>query len=224
MYDNKSKNTVAKGNIMKIEKIMNFNINDINWKKVQNLIPCIIQDDNDGTVLMHGYMNVEALKVSIQTEKVTFYSRTKKRLWTKGESSKNYLNINKILLDCDNDTLLFLVTPEGNTCHLDRKSCFNYDLNGKSNFIYKLETIIENRIKNDSKNSYSNNLLKQKINRVAQKVGEEGVEVALAALSSDIEDIKEESADLIYHLLLLLRKKEIPFAEIEQVLIKRNKV
>jgi phosphoribosyl-ATP pyrophosphohydrolase/phosphoribosyl-AMP cyclohydrolase len=172
-------------------------------------------------VLMVGYMDSEALKKTRKKKKVTFYSRRRKKLWTKGETSGNFLNVDEILTDCDNDALLIKVRPDGPVCHEGTYSCFGEKESG--GFLYTLEGIISERISNDASDSYTNKLFKRGINKVAQKVGEEAVELVIEAKDNDMDLFKNEAADLLYHLLVLLRSKGTNLSEIEQVLANRHK-
>ncbi|CAL4319142.1 bifunctional phosphoribosyl-AMP cyclohydrolase/phosphoribosyl-ATP diphosphatase HisIE [Buchnera aphidicola] len=194
----------------------------INWKKVNNLVPAIIQNQSSGTILMHGYMNKEALLKTQKTKLVTFYSRTKKRLWTKGETSENYLKVKKIFLDCDADAILILVSAFKNTCHLEKESCFD-NKNTIFSFLYTLEKILENKKKYNLDDSYTNKLYKKGICRIAQKVGEEAIEVVIAAISKNKKELINESSDLIYHLLVLLKKSDLNLDVIIKNLIYRSK-
>lgn len=194
---------------------------NINFEKSNGLVPVIIQDNTSLQVLMLGYMNAEAFERTQQEQKVTFFSRSKNRLWTKGESSGNYLTVNEIALDCDNDTLLIKVTPAGPTCHTGATSCFKEE--PAKGFLYQLEKTIQTRIDQDETNSYTNQLFKRGVNKVAQKVGEEAVELVIEAKDNNLELFKNEAADLLYHLLILLRYKECRLEDIERVLVKRAK-
>ena len=186
----------------------------------KGLIPAIIQDVETKTVLMLGYMNAESLKQTLKTKKVTFYSRSKQRLWVKGEESGNVLNLVSIANDCDNDTLLIQVTPKGPTCHKGTISCFGEATD--KGFMYKLEQMINERIDNNVEESYTNKLYRRGINKVAQKVGEEAVELVIEAKDNNEELFKNEAADLLYHYLILLKAKEISFESIEKVLRDRS--
>jgi len=183
------------------------------------LIPVIIQNTFTGQVLMLGYMNAEAYKKTIKINKVTFFSRSKGRLWTKGETSGNFLWVDEILEDCDKDTLLIKAIPSGPTCHTGSTSCFEEET--AKGFIYELEKTINDRIDNNEVNSYTNKLYKEGINRIAQKVGEEAVELIIEAKDNDETKFKNEAADLLYHLLILLKTKGSSFEEIEKVLEER---
>lgn len=180
------------------------------------LIPAVIQNTNTLQVLMLGYMNEEAYQKTLQTGKVTFYSRSKKRLWTKGETSGNFLFVDEILEDCDKDTLLIKAIPAGPTCHTGSTSCFNEET--AKGFIYELERTIHQRIDTNEKDSYTNKLFQEGLNRMAQKVGEEAVELVIAAKDDNENDFKNEAADLLYHLLILFKAKGISFGDIEDVL------
>ncbi len=198
---------------------------EIDFKKnTDNLVPAIIQDAETKNVLMLGYMNNEAYKKTIETKKVTFYSRTKNRLWTKGEESGNYLHLIDIKNDCDNDTLLITVTPEGPTCHTGTDTCWSQTNSSNFGFISQLEDIIENRIENaDSEKSYVASLLKNGINKVAQKVGEEAVEVVIEAKDNDENLFLNESADLLFHYLILLQAKGHKLNDVVSILKGRQK-
>jgi len=191
------------------------------FNKVNGLIPVIIQDVVSQQVLMLGYMNEDAYTKTIAEKKVTFFSRSKKRLWTKGETSGNFLYVKDIYLDCDNDTLLILVNADGPTCHSGVTSCFNVQTS--KGFLYRLEQTIHERIGKNIANSYTNQLFKKGINIVAQKVGEEAVELIIEAKDQNADLFKNEAADLLYHFLILLKAKEFSLAEIEQVLQERDK-
>jgi len=189
-------------------------IENINWEKVDNLIPSIVQDSHSGKVLMLGYMNPEALAKTLEIGQVTFYSRTKSRLWTKGESSGDILSLEDVSIDCDNDTLLVMATPAGPTCHLGTQSCFKDSQGFDLDFISQLNAVIDARYKDRDEKSYTASLFNSGVKRMAQKVGEEGVEVALAAATDDREELVNESSDLLYHLLVLLRAQQVPLEEV----------
>jgi phosphoribosyl-ATP pyrophosphohydrolase/phosphoribosyl-AMP cyclohydrolase len=193
----------------------------IDFTKGNGLVPVVIQDNNTLQVLMVGYMNEEAFEKTEKEGKVTFFSRSKNRLWTKGETSGNYLYVEEILSDCDNDSILIEVNPAGPVCHKGSTSCFG-DVTAKG-FIYKLEQVINKRIENNSEDSYTNKLYKKGINKVAQKVGEEAVELIIEAKDENIELFENEAADLLYHFLILLKAKGINLESIEKVLQKRHK-
>jgi phosphoribosyl-ATP pyrophosphohydrolase/phosphoribosyl-AMP cyclohydrolase len=194
---------------------------NIDFEKTQGLVPVIIQDEQTLEVLMLGYMNQEAWDKTQAEGKVTFFSRTKNRLWTKGEESGNFLFVKETHIDCDNDTLLIKVSPVGPTCHTGSRSCFKTNYN--QNFIFQLEQIIKDRYENPSEASYVNKLQAKGLNKIAQKVGEEGVEVVIAALAETEVDFVNESSDLIFHLLVLLREKGKTLADIGLNLEGRHK-
>ncbi|ARB85638.1 MULTISPECIES: bifunctional phosphoribosyl-AMP cyclohydrolase/phosphoribosyl-ATP diphosphatase HisIE [Yersinia] len=185
----------------------------LDWDKVDNLMPAIVQHAISGEVLMMGYMNQEALAVTQQTGKVTFFSRTKQRLWTKGESSGNVLNVVNIYPDCDNDTLLILANPIGPTCHLGNNSCFAPAASDWG-FLYQLEQLLASRKSADPASSYTAKLYASGTKRIAQKVGEEGVETALAATVNDREELTNEASDLMYHLLVLLQDQDLNLSKV----------
>ncbi len=186
-----------------------------------NLVPVIIQDNNTLQILMLGYMNEEAFNKTKVENRVTFFSRSKNRLWTKGETSGNYLEVKDIQLDCDNDALLIKVIPTGPTCHTGSTSCFKEET--AKGFVYALQATISQRIDENDEKSYTNQLYQSGINKVAQKVGEEAVELIIEAKDNDIDLFKNEAADLLYHYLILLKAKNIKFEEIEEILEKRRK-
>jgi phosphoribosyl-ATP pyrophosphohydrolase/phosphoribosyl-AMP cyclohydrolase len=193
----------------------------IDFSKSQGLVPVIIQDEQTLEVLMLGYMNQEAYDKTCVENRVTFFSRTKNRLWTKGEESGNYLRVKNISIDCDNDTLLILAKPEGPTCHTGSRSCFKTSYN--QNFIFQLEQIIANRYENPVETSYVNKLRTSGLNKIAQKVGEEGVETVIAALAETENDLINESSDLLFHLLVLLKEKNLDLKTIARNLEQRHK-
>lgn len=194
----------------------------IDWKKDAGLVPAIVQDAATLQVLMLGYMNAAALKKTLKTKRVTFFSRSKQRLWTKGESSKNFLHLVSLQVDCDNDTLLITARPDGPTCHRDTPSCFGNDGATGIGFLAHLDRIVADRIKRGDKQSYTVRLAKEGVARCAQKVGEEGVETALAALGSNQKEFTGEAADLLYHLIVLLRVKKLSLNAAVAVLAKRH--
>lgn len=195
---------------------------NLNWAKVDNLMPVIIQHVISGDVLMLGYMNKEALAATEKSQRVTFYSRTKQRLWVKGETSGNFLNVKSIVPDCDNDTLLILADPIGPTCHNGTDSCFN-PAETVFGFLYRLEQLLASRKTASPETSYTARLYAQGTKRIAQKVGEEGVETALAATVHDREELKNESADLIYHLLVLLQDQDLNLSDTIKILRERHR-
>jgi phosphoribosyl-ATP pyrophosphohydrolase/phosphoribosyl-AMP cyclohydrolase len=193
----------------------------IDFSKGNGLVPVVIQDNITLQVLMLGYMNEEALRKTIDEKRVTFFSRSKNRLWTKGETSGNYLEVSEILSDCDNDSIIIKVIPAGPTCHTGSTSCFGVET--AKGFIYQLEQVINQRIENDIEGSYTNKLYKKGINKVAQKVGEEAVELVIEAKDNNIDLFKNEAADLLYHFLILLKAKSVSLENIEGVLKERHR-
>lgn len=191
------------------------------YKYSDGLVPAIIQDENTKVVLMLGFMNEEALQKTIETKLITFYSRTKQRLWTKGEMSKNYLHLVEIKTDCDNDTILIKANPDGPVCHTGADTCFN-EKNISDNFLFELEKIITDRKENPNETSYTSSLFKKGINAIAQKVGEEAVELIIEAKDNDAEKFKNEAADLLFHYLVLLRAKDFTLEDIITVLKLRH--
>ena len=193
-------------------------------KNVDGLIPAIIQDATTKTVLMLGYMNQDAYNKTIETNKVTFFSRSKNRLWTKGEESGNFLNLVSIKLDCDNDTFLVKVNPNGPTCHTGSDNCWQESNNQEYGFISKLEKTIEERKNNaTSDKSYVASLFEKGINKIAQKVGEEAVEVVIEAKDNNDDLFLDESADLLFHYLILLQAKGFKLQDVVNVLQSREK-
>ena len=193
-------------------------------KLSQGLIPAIIQDSETKSVLMLGYMNAESYQKTLDTKKVTFFSRSKQRLWTKGEESGNFLNLVDIKNDCDKDTLLIQVKPEGPTCHTGSDTCWQKSNNQEYGFLSKLENTIKTRRENaDSEKSYVASLFKLGINKIAQKVGEEAVEVVIEAKDDNDDLFLDESADLLFHYLILLQAKGFILNDVVQVLKNRQK-
>ncbi|WGH76124.1 bifunctional phosphoribosyl-AMP cyclohydrolase/phosphoribosyl-ATP diphosphatase HisIE [Tenacibaculum tangerinum] len=192
----------------------------IDFTKGNGLVPVVIQHHTTLQVLMLGYMNEAAFTKTQKEGKVTFYSRSKSRLWTKGEESGNFLWVKDIQVDCDHDTVLIKATPVGPTCHKGTTSCFAEETS--KGFLYELESVIADRIDNDIESSYTNKLFKRGINKVAQKVGEEAVEVVIEAKDNNDELFKNEAADLLYHYLILLKAKGFTLTDIEEVLKKRH--
>jgi phosphoribosyl-ATP pyrophosphohydrolase/phosphoribosyl-AMP cyclohydrolase len=192
-------------------------------KSPDGLIPAIIQDSITGKVLMLGYMNVEAYQKTVTDQIVTFFSRSKQRLWTKGETSNNYLHVKNVLVDCDGDSILIYASPDGPTCHTGDDTCFQEINNGKVLFINHLRDVIRDRKLNPSDKSYTSELFQKGVNKVAQKVGEEAVELVIEAKDDNKELFLGEAADLFYHYLVLLEQKNYTFDEVLDVLIKRHK-
>ncbi|CAK4067484.1 phosphoribosyl-ATP pyrophosphatase [Vibrio variabilis] len=197
----------------------------INWEKVDGLVPAIVQDFQSSQVLMMGYMNQDALAKTGETGQVTFFSRTKERLWTKGETSGNVLQLVNIQLDCDNDTLLVKVNPIGPTCHTGTTTCWDGDPQEESQMVWlhQLEQLLAARKSADPDSSYTASLYARGTKRISQKVGEEGVEVALAATSGDKAELVCESADLIYHLMVLLQDQGLSMNDVVNKLKERHK-
>jgi phosphoribosyl-ATP pyrophosphohydrolase/phosphoribosyl-AMP cyclohydrolase len=189
-------------------------------KSPDGLVPVIIQDEQTLEVLMLGYMNQEAYDKTTLENVVTFYSRSKNRLWTKGETSSNYLHVKSIHADCDNDTILIKAKADGPTCHTGARSCFETAYN--QNFILELENVIEDRYTNPQEGSYINKLRNKGLNKIAQKVGEEGVEVVIAALAETETDLINEASDLMFHLLVLLKEKGVKLETIAKNLEGRH--
>ena len=196
----------------------------IDFSKTNNkLIPAIIQDDETKSVLMLGYMNKDSIDKTKKTKKVTFYSRSKKRLWTKGEESGNYLNFISKKIDCDNDTLLIKAKPDGPTCHEGFDTCWKENNYISYGFLSDLEKVIEDRYNDiNNKKSYISSLFKEGINKIAQKVGEEAVETIIEVKNNEKERFLNESADLLFHLLILLKAKGVKFDDVISVLKSRN--
>jgi phosphoribosyl-ATP pyrophosphohydrolase/phosphoribosyl-AMP cyclohydrolase len=193
-------------------------------KSAHGLIPAIIQDSETKSVLMLGYMNAESYQKTLDTQKVTFYSRSKQRLWTKGEESGNFLHLVSIKNDCDNDTLLIQVRPEGPTCHTGSDTCWQEANNQEYGFLSKLENTIKKRRENaDSEKSYVASLFEKGINKIAQKVGEEAVEVVIEAKDNNDHLFLDESADLLFHYLILLQAKGFQLNDVVNVLKGRQK-
>jgi phosphoribosyl-AMP cyclohydrolase / phosphoribosyl-ATP pyrophosphohydrolase len=192
----------------------------IDFDKNNGLVPVIIQDYLSYEVLMLGYMNREAYETTLQDGKVTFYSRSKQRLWQKGETSGNFLLVKNIRSDCDNDTLLILAEPLGPTCHTGTKTCFGEGTT--KGFLYRLEKTIAQRIEQNVESSYTNKIFRQGVNKMAQKVGEEAVELVIEAMGQNEELFKNEAADLLYHFLILLKGKNLQLEDIEKILKDRS--
>lgn len=191
-----------------------------NFKKGNGLLPVIIQHYSSLQVLMLGYMNSEAFQLTQSSGKVTFFSRSKQRIWTKGETSGNFLMVKEILLDCDEDTILIKAAPKGPTCHTGTQTCFEKEANGS--FIHQLQDLITQRKRNPDESSYTSRLLTNSINKVAQKVGEEATELIIEAKDDDPNLFLNEAADLMYHYLVLLTHKGLDITKVEEVLRKRN--
>ena len=199
---------------------MKIESKDINFDKLDGLIPAIVQHYRTNQVLMLGFMNSEAYEQTLESGKVCFFSRTKARLWTKGETSGNFLEVKSIEIDCDKDTLLILADPKGPTCHLGTDSCFGD--NNNCNFLPELEKIIVSRKSSPPESSYTAKLMSEGVDRIAKKVGEEASEVVIEAIKGDLELLKEESADLLYHLTVVLAYYDLSLTDVEDVLRKRH--
>lgn len=193
----------------------------IDFSKSDGLVPCIVQDASTSVVLMLAYMNEEAYQKSMQEKRLTFYSRSKKRLWTKGETSGNYLNLVEITTDCDKDTLLAKVNPVGIVCHTGQDTCFN-EANKKTWTIKSLEQLIQGRKTNPIATSYTNKLFDSGINKIAQKVGEEAIELVIESKDENKALFLGEAADLLYHYLVLLTAKNVSLRDVEEVLAQRH--
>ena len=201
--------------------IENCTLDELAWHKQDGLLPAVVQDATTLRVLMLGYMDREALRLTLQTRNATFYSRSRAKLWTKGETSGNTLDVVSVAADCDRDTLLVLAHPRGPTCHLGTPSCFS--AHTASSMIGELDALVATRARERPEDSYTTKLLDSGIARIAQKVGEEGVEVALAAVTGDDAQLLGEGADLIYHLIVLLRARGLSVRDVEAVLEQRHR-
>lgn len=199
-----------------------IDISTLNFSKLNGLIPAIIVDESNDKILMLGFMNEEALRISIETGKVTFFSRSKNKLWTKGETSGNFLLIKNLITDCDNDTIIIYAKPQGPTCHLGNYSCFNLQ-NENINFLLKLSELINQRKKELPENSYTTKLFKEGSDRIVQKVGEETTEVIIAAKNKSKQQIIYETADLLYHLIVMLADNELTLTDVVKELESRHK-
>ena len=192
----------------------------IDWDKGDGLLPAVVQDARTLRVLMLGYMSAEALSATLESRRVTFFSRSKGRLWTKGESSGHYLDLVSVDVDCDGDTLLVLANPQGPTCHLQRESCF---ASAPGAALAELSALVETRAAQKPEGSYTTKLFDGGVRRIAQKVGEEGVETALAAVAQDDDALVGEAADLVFHLLVLLRARGLGLEDVEAKLRARRR-
>ena len=196
---------------------------DIDFEKMGGLVPAIVQDNVTRKVLMLGFMNKEAYDKTVETGKVTFWSRTRNCLWTKGETSGNFLNVKEILLDCDKDTLLIKAKPDGPVCHTGADTCWNEQNSVDLNFLSYLQDFIDRRYKEMPEGSYTTSLFKSGVNRMAQKVGEEAVETVIEATNGTDDRLIYEASDLIYHLIVLLTSKGHRIEELAAELVKRHK-
>ena len=197
----------------------------LDWEKGDGLLPAIVQHAQTGQVLMVAFMNEAALATTLHSRRVTFFSRTKNRLWTKGETSNHFLNLVDLAADCDDDAILITALPDGPTCHTGTASCFGDEIRPKAlsvAFLARLEEVIAQRIERRPEGSYTAKLWSDGVTRMAQKVGEEGVEVALAAVTQDDDRLIGESADLLFHLTLLLKSRNVSLAEVVGELEKRH--
>jgi len=195
---------------------------ELAWDKMDGLLPAIVQDAGSGRVLMVGYMNREALAATLESRLATFFSRSKQRLWQKGETSGNGLHVRSVLADCDSDALLVLADPEGPTCHTGSVSCFGAEAMSGPGWLADLSNIVRERAASGDERSYTRQLLDAGLPRIAQKVGEEGVEVALAAVTRDGEGCVAEIADLLYHLAVLMEARGLGWADVVRVLQSRH--
>ena len=195
----------------------------MDFDKMEGLVPAIIQDANSAKVLMLGFMNRDAYEKTLSEGRVTFYSRTKNRLWTKGEESGNFLDVKEIIGDCDDDTLLIKVHPHGPVCHTGKDTCFSEKNDPDISFLRQLQDLITDRKKEMPANSYTTKLFEAGINKIAQKVGEEAVELVIESKDDDDTLFLNESADLVYHLLVLLTQKGFDLADVVKVLEERHK-
>ena len=199
---------------------MSVDLNGLAWDKMDGLLPAIIQEADGGRVRMLGYMNRAALEATLETGDVTFFSRSKQRLWVKGEKSGNTLKLVSVYADCDDDAILILAEPQGPTCHKGDDSCFGTET--APHFLAQLEAVVAERGAADPEESYTARLMAKGVKRIAQKVGEEGVEAALAATVGDREELTNEAADLLYHLLVLLRASDLTLADVTDELKRRH--
>ena len=197
-------------------------IDQVDFDKEGGLVPAIIQDAQTSKVLMLGYMNEEALSQTLESKKVTFFSRSKQRLWTKGERSKNYLNLVSISLDCDNDSLLVKVNPEGPTCHTGDDTCWGEANESGAECLNYIAEVIKDRKSKSPEESYTASLFEKGINKIAQKVGEEAVELVIEAKDDDADLFKNEAADLLFHYLMLLEAKDFSLSDVIKILKERH--
>lgn len=195
----------------------------LDWAKGEGLLPAIVQHAGNGQVLMQGWMNNAALQQTLESGKVTFYSRSKQRLWTKGESSQHWLLLQSVLADCDRDSILLQALPQGPTCHLGCASCFGEAAQFEPGFLPRLDALVAQRERERPEGSYTTRLFEQGLRRIAQKVGEEGVETALAAVAQDEAALVSEAADLLFHLTVLLRARGLGLADAVAELERRHR-
>ena len=199
-----------------------IDVSSLNWEKGSGLLPAIIQDADNSRVLVLGFMNQAALIKTFETNLVTFFSRTKNRLWTKGETSGNFLNLVSVEVDCDNDTILVQVRPKGPVCHLGKATCFNDNEGNPMTFLTTLSELIKTRKQHQPKESYTAKLFQAGKSRIAQKVGEESVELLIACMRENKEEILNEAADLIFHLMVLLEDAELDLSGVSELLFRRH--
>ena len=190
-------------------------------KYADGLVPAIVQDAETDKILMLGFMSLEAVEITEKSGQVTFFSRSRGKIWTKGETSGNFLTVKNILLDCDKDTLLIKANPAGAVCHTGADTCFD-EKNENENFLFELEKVIQNRKQNPSENSYTSKLFARGINKIAQKVGEEAIELVIEAKDDNEELFKNEAADLLFHYLILLQAKNVNLRDVVQILEERH--
>lgn len=209
------------------EQPYDIDLDAIDFEKGDGLVPVIVQDADNYQVLMLGYMNRDALETTLEKERVTFFSRSKQRLWTKGETSENYLNLVDVQKDCDGDTLLVLARPEGPVCHTGNETCFfEKDFKPPQNgmgFLLQLQSLLQDRKQNLPEDSYTSSLFEKGIDKIAQKVGEEAIETIIAAKNDNQEDFEYESADLLFHLMMLLTEKDMTLQDLVSELQERHK-
>lgn len=198
-------------------------INKIDFSKLNGLVPAIVVDSSTEQVLMLGFMNQQSLQQTIDSKKVTFYSRSRKTIWTKGETSGNFLELVDIKTDCDNDSLLVFAKPVGNTCHLDEYSCFGVEKNNLK-FLNQLFELIKKRKEELPENSYTTKLFQKGADRIIQKVGEEAIEICIAAKNRNKEEVVNEVSDLVFHMMVMLAEQNIELTEIVANLVKRHQV
>jgi len=198
-------------------------MHDIDFEKGNGLVPAVIQDFRTKKVLMLGFMNRESFEKTKETGLVTFYSRSRKSIWTKGETSGNYLHVKEIMVDCDQDTLLIMAKPDGPVCHTGKDTCFDQENTAGIDFFDHLQAVIKDRKGKMPEGSYTTKLFEKGTGRIAQKVGEEAVETVIGALGDDDESFLNEAADLVYHLMVLLTQKGYEIKDVAQVLSERHK-
>jgi len=200
-----------------------INIDLLDFNKLDGLIPAIVADNSTGQILMLGFMNKKSLEKTVESGRVTFYSRSQKKLWTKGETSGHFLNLINMIADCDNDSLLIYAEPEGPTCHTGNYSCFGLQKSSSLAFLNELYGLIKKRKKEMPENSYTSKLFREGKNRIVQKLGEEAVETVIAAMNGDKNEIINEVSDLMYHLFILLAEGDIDLSEVVSRLEQRHK-